>query len=210
MKKKFMAVFALVLAVALTSYSVSGTYAKYTSTIESSDSARVAKWGIGKQMTVDLFSDSYDSDAVKSSEKVIAPGTKGVYTFAIKDAGAPEVAYKLDVAIDGDESKDESEKLQFWTGDATTYDQAIEQGGKQYANFEALKANFGTDLSIAQVLPTDSLSEKLGTIKLHWEWKFDSEDDPGDTEKGNEAAEGTEKKAVIKVKVTATQLDTVS
>lgn len=44
MKKKTMAVGGLLLAVAMTGYSVAGTYAKYTSSIDLTDEARVAKW----------------------------------------------------------------------------------------------------------------------------------------------------------------------
>ena len=205
MKKKMIALFALFAAVAVTASSESGTYAKYVTEATGSDEARVAKWGIGKTMTVDLFKSSYDNNAVyHKSEKLVAPGTTGVYTFQINDEAAPEVAYKLDVAID-EGSQDETGKLRFWTGDATSYEEALSSGGKQYANFDALKSNFGTDLSIAKVLPTDTLADRLGTVKLHWEWQFDSSDDTNDTTKGDA---GTAK-VTIKVKVTATQLDTV-
>lgn len=44
MKKRTMAVGGLLLAVAMTGYSVAGTYAKYTSSIDLTDEARVAKW----------------------------------------------------------------------------------------------------------------------------------------------------------------------
>ena len=44
MKKRTMAVGGLLMAVAMTSYSVAGTYAKYTSKIDLTDDARVAKW----------------------------------------------------------------------------------------------------------------------------------------------------------------------
>ena len=54
MKKKMIALFALFAAVAVTASSVSGTYAKYVTEATGSDEARVAKWGIGKTMTVEL------------------------------------------------------------------------------------------------------------------------------------------------------------
>ena len=46
MKKRTMAVGGLLLAVAMTSYSVAGTYAKYTSKIDLADEARIAKWDL--------------------------------------------------------------------------------------------------------------------------------------------------------------------
>ena len=65
MNKKLLGVGALALAVALTSASVSGTYAKYISESKASDSARIAKWNIdfSKNTTfkesIDLFKDSF-------------------------------------------------------------------------------------------------------------------------------------------------------
>ena len=56
---KMLAIAALLVAVAVTSYSVSGTYAKYTTSKTYADSARVAKWGIGMTNEVDLFYSDY-------------------------------------------------------------------------------------------------------------------------------------------------------
>ena len=53
----------LLLAVVISGYSVSGTYAKYTSSIDLSDEARVAKWQIKMDQDtmneLNLFEDSY-------------------------------------------------------------------------------------------------------------------------------------------------------
>ena len=60
MNKKLTVLSVLVLAIAMTAYSVAGTYAKYTTTQNGgSDSARVAKWKINELTAVDLFSASY-------------------------------------------------------------------------------------------------------------------------------------------------------
>ena len=76
----------LFIAVMLTTSIISGTLAKYTASADSTDTARVAKWGLGVQTfsIEDLFSDVYDGDAmtgnsVESSndDDVIAPGTTG-------------------------------------------------------------------------------------------------------------------------------------
>lgn len=116
MKKNLM-LGALVAAVAITSYSVSGTYAKYTSQIDITDEARVAKWefkalnndGSVVSGDVDLFADSYYlDDATKlyvkslNGDSVVAPGTKGTYTFKL--SGDMEVRYGLsfDVNVDND------------------------------------------------------------------------------------------------------------
>lgn len=113
MKKKTMAFGGLLAAVAMTGYSVAGTYAKYISAFDLADEARVAKWDFnvtGKDNVItnklDLFSDSYylnDNNLyVKSlnGEKVIAPGTKGEYTFKL--VGTSEVRYMLNFDIEAE------------------------------------------------------------------------------------------------------------
>ena len=51
---------ALLVAVLLTTCAISGTFAKYVSSAETSDTARVAKWGWGTtSIAIDLFDDTY-------------------------------------------------------------------------------------------------------------------------------------------------------
>lgn len=112
MKKRTMAVGGLLLAVAMTGYSVAGTYAKYVSQIDLTDEVRIAKWDItainteGEVInTLDLFADSYSLNDkgvyVKSvdGDNVLAPGTKGEYQ--VNFAGDMEVRYMLDIALEG-------------------------------------------------------------------------------------------------------------
>lgn len=116
---KKMSMFALLLAAVLvTSYSVSGTYAKYTSTYTASDSARVAKWQFSvndKNMTeeefvFDLFNTIKDEDgsvegnigAANGTDTIIAPGTKG--SFEIKIANGSEVDAKYGITFSMTES----------------------------------------------------------------------------------------------------------
>ena len=71
---------------------VSGTWAKYTSKVQGSDTARVAKWSFNyngaalnsETITIDLFKDNYDGTVV-AANKVVAPGTKGKTKFEIKN-----------------------------------------------------------------------------------------------------------------------------
>ena len=90
-KNKMMrAASALLVAVLLTTSVISGTFAKYTTSDEGSDTARVAKWGVtvlAKDLT--MFDTQYAKDdtsatligdySVKSgdTDKVLAPGTTG-------------------------------------------------------------------------------------------------------------------------------------
>lgn len=109
----------LCILVLLTTSIVSGTFAKYTTTGSSTDTARVAKWGV--TVTTDanpLFKASYDvadadthEDAVATTpsetvyisqsvtsangtDTLVAPGTSGTIT-AVNVSGTPEVAVEV-------------------------------------------------------------------------------------------------------------------
>ena len=110
----------LMIATMLSTSIVSGTYAKYVTSDNAEDSARVAKFGVTVTASGSLFDKTYMSVGggntpggttantgdttltVESSNanNLVAPGTKndnGI-TFAI--AGTPEVDVKLDVVVD--------------------------------------------------------------------------------------------------------------
>lgn len=111
----------LLIATMLTSSIVSGTYAKYVTSDEAKDTARVAKFGVTVTASGSLFDTTYkavsggntpggknatDSEdgttlTVESSntDKLVAPGTKNDegLTFAI--AGTPEVDVKVNIEV---------------------------------------------------------------------------------------------------------------
>lgn len=121
MKKNFMmrAASALLVAVLLSTCTISGTFAKYVTTASGSDQARVAKWGVTATVSGHLFSDSYkdqettyvvDEDvatitvqAKNKDEKVVAPGTNSSTTpgdqFTIVLTGQPEVDVAVSMSI---------------------------------------------------------------------------------------------------------------
>ncbi len=115
----------LLIATMLTSSIVSGTYAKYVTSDEAEDTARVAKFGVTVTASGSLFDTTYkaatdntpggenatdsedgttltveSSGAINGISNVVAPGTKNNegLTFAI--TGTPEVDVKLDVVVD--------------------------------------------------------------------------------------------------------------
>lgn len=216
MKKKMTVLAVLFLSVAVSFYSVAGTYAKYTSNTTITDSARVAKWGIefkdsadsvltaGSENTVDLFAASYltestedaaDATDVLSSngDKVVAPGTRGSYTFKL--TGTPEtnftLAYDTTGSTIGDNLKNE---LLFWIDD--------EEEASAY-NFDTLLTHLAA-LSTGDVYKSGDLAA-TGTKQTHtinWKWVFSDGDDASDTTLGNAATPET---VTLKVKVTATQ-----
>lgn len=101
MNKKFMTLVGLLMAVTITSYSVSGTYAKYTEVVTGTADAKIAKWDIkfndasvtddGK-FTFDLFKTVNDDEntilnqSADGATKIIAPGTSGEFVINIKNA----------------------------------------------------------------------------------------------------------------------------
>lgn len=118
-KNKMMRIASVLLVMTLISTcAISGTFAKYVTKAEGSDSARVAKWGVlltlegadsvfAKEYELsadhqDENADAYDGLAVKSDVKVVAPGTTSEEAGAsVKGsiAGTPEVATHYEIKI---------------------------------------------------------------------------------------------------------------
>lgn len=122
MKKNKMMRIASILMVAtlITTCAISGTFAKYVTTAEGKDTARVAKWGIVLGMqSEDLFADKYATDdttykgeysvvadpdnnvVITDVKDLVAPGTKSVKAATATVFGTPEVATRYSLTIDG-------------------------------------------------------------------------------------------------------------
>jgi len=103
----------MLIAVLLSTCTISGTFAKYVTTESAEDQARVAKFGVVLQADGKLFGDKYGNGAnsvpttddtiailsVKADGNAVAPGTQnndGLY-FAV--TGQPEVRTELNVTI---------------------------------------------------------------------------------------------------------------
>ena len=113
---KKMSIFALLLAaVVATSYSVSGTYAKYTTTFQSStDQARVAQWAFKveegtvetKTFEFNLFNTvtNVDGSAEENLDKtdgtIIAPGTAGSFTLDLANTSEVDATYTIDYTVE--------------------------------------------------------------------------------------------------------------
>lgn len=201
MKKKMSILAALVLAVIVTGYSVSGTYAKYTSTFNgTSDTARVAKWafkvgdladssaaGASNTFTFNLFDTIKDTDgsveadvASKNTDKVIAPGTQGEFTIALQNLSEVTAMYGIDYTVvnDGNIPIEFSNDGSTWSNDITDVT-ASETTTK-------LAMNAGSDTEV--------------TIK--WRWAFDG-NDTTDTDLGKVGLATVQ----VKADVTVTQVD---
>ena len=113
-KNKAMRFASGLLAVALlTTCAVSGTFAKYVTTTEGADSARVAKWGVEvTTSTKSLFASSYTTTDTSASsiansvqvansgtDLLVAPGTSTANSLTFSITGKPEVAVKVDPVL---------------------------------------------------------------------------------------------------------------
>ncbi len=215
MKKKVMILGALLLAVVVTGYSVSGTYAKYVTALDSfTDSARVAKWGVKANtptMTeVNLFSNNYtDAAAV---EDIVAPGTSGSYSFQVQynDAGGagdatPEVDYKIVLNATGSDTvKDTTTASRIkYSLDDDNYDLTLAQLLEEINGLSTDKITAGT--SIKSALTSDDSLKSTHTIK--WTWPFETTGDRA-TQDGYDTNLGDEeeaKKVEIKVSISVVQ-----
>lgn len=189
---KMLVISALLVAVAVTSYAVSGTYAKYTSNVTNSDSARVAKWGIGITNEVNIFTSDYTDVKSADGKDVVAPGTAGSYTFTL--TGAPETNYTLSVDIT-DNSTDAIPQLVY------TLDYDEDTNNVTYATLAQLEEAIEAIYSPTKVYAANTNSASTHTIG--WYWAFDG-DDAADTNLGNAAELANVK---LEVSITATQTE---
>ena len=201
MKKNKMMRTAAVLGVAalLTTSALSGTLAKYTTSTESTDNARVAVWGFNKDanVTLDLFDSSYknasDVETVKANVKkdesngdnLIAPGTTKTGTFSIINASttAPEVKYKFTVSVNGSSIDDSIKKNKniVWkldNGNEGTWDalmtDILKLSGKDDVNYSDSTDSASIDYEPNKI-PNNFATGKTHTIS--WEWKFNETND---------------------------------
>ena len=206
----------LLVAVLLSTCAISGTYAKYVTSSNAGDSARVAKWGVTFTAQSDLFQTSYTTDdtdytgmslSVKSSDtkNVVAPGTAGTgYSFATN--GTPEVSYRVTFATTKDTTPEtvflgSSDKyypvvftLKFNNSAVTISTQAISDVLAAVAN-----CTYYFDVNDAKYyVSTDgganwgAAQDDAPALELSWAWDFDDNgagtNDVKDTALGNLAA----------------------
>lgn len=220
-KTKLMRAALLLLVLTLiTSCFVGGTFAKYTTSANGTDSARVANWGF-KPTTIDLsnlFTKTYDN--VLGTEDVIAPGTSNSVQFGFTYGGAttaPEVAYTFTVSTAGStcapsiqENKNIQWKLDDVIAPATDSGAAAGSWEALLAAIEALDGNKLENKYAPGELPEAFKTAGANTHTVAWQWAFDESSngatnlDDKDTEMGNANPLAT---VTLKITVSATQID---
>ena len=200
----------LLVAVLLSTCAISGTFAKYATTVNNADSARVAAWGFGNSTTIsfELFSESYDTGKVQSKDagvNVIAPGTTQTEMVTLNYAntsgkGAPEVAYTIDINVVSAETSIganiESNQNIVWSFNGQQFDHSGDTSSweKMLSAIEAYHENVS-----ANALPTISNTG----ISISWEWIWNENAIP-DTNLGD--APSLES-VNLKIEIVAQQVD---
>lgn len=182
MKKKMGLLGGLLMAVVVTGYSVAGTYAKYTSSLDFADEARVATWGFKlngktpeevKEMNIDLFQDSYEItkdsgnyDVVSKvkGQKVVAPGTRGEYTFNVTGTAETNYVVAFNATIVNTIKTADYNPIFFRLNDGN------------WMNADEFETYLNTTIT-ADTNKVYAANEELDeTYKIEWMWAFDKDD----------------------------------
>lgn len=223
--------------VLITSCFVGGTFAKYVTSGEAGDNARVAKWGVSitAHDTGDVFAKEYDAIAGQDNTviaggeyKVIAPGTKKDNAALVTLSGKPEVSVQVTYnaehfSLTGNWIGDENNtfycpliiKVTGKVGDAVKTETINCVEKTSAAEVETAVKNAVAACS-ATYGPNTDLSTVAGDgLKISWEWPFEGtanqgQTDAKDTYLGNQAATATGldiPSIHIPVTATVTQID---
>ena len=186
---------------------VSGTYAKYTSSVTASDTATVAKWSIEVNDTeiatnspatvlFDLFNTIEDTAAGGGTETdvkegLIAPGTTGSFALKIENLSEVTAKYKIELT----ETNDNDIPIEYRRGASGTWGSLADIGIEE----EILNKESGT-----------------ATETIYWRWAFigtesatftSSQNDGSDTALGIMAAQATAPTIKVEATITVEQVN---
>lgn len=216
---------ALLVAVLLSTCVISGTFAKYVTSANAQDSARVAKWGVVVSATAQSFAKAYDSDTTgvsfntvvsSNDDDLLAPGTEGALG-ALSITGTPEVAVTIDCNATLDLTGWVISGVEYcpvvFTVEGATYSLTGMGGSNEYASIAELELAVENAFNVLDKLTTDKViapnTNLAGTISASWAWAFSTstENDKKDTALGNLAADGNAPRIAFTCDVTVTQVD---
>ena len=223
--------------VLITSCFVGGTFAKYVTSDNAADLARVAKWGVSitAHPTGGVFAKEYDAIAGQENTvvaddgktNVVAPGTKKENAALVELSGKPEVSVKVTYSAEhfGLTGKWVDKDSNFYcpliikvtgkVGD-TVKTETIKCAEKASADDVATAVKNAVAACSATYGPNTDLSTVAGDgLKISWEWPFEGTANPGQTDEkdtylGNQAATATGLNIPaihIPVTATVTQID---
>lgn len=212
----------LLVLVLMTSSVVGGTFAKYTTSATSEDSARVAQWGFTNTSSIeldDLFVKAYDT-TVNGYADVIAPGTTKSASFQFTYDGeqaAPEVDYTFKVDTTGSEISDDIKnnpniKWALYKEGTAEADIVWDHWNVLIYNITCMSGSSGGEHTYkAGTLPAKFTAADEKYV-VAWKWDFEdttndeakAAQDAIDTAMGNAATLGEVK---LVITITATQID---
>ncbi len=201
----------------MTSAFVGSTLAKYVTSDDATDTARVAKWGVSvtAAATQDLFTKTYkapEGEAVTVSssteDDVVAPGTSGTFSnFTI--SGTPEVATKVTYTPEVTLSNNWKESAE---QDAPFYCPiVISVGGTEVAGTKNAKSAEDYKKAVEDAIAAKGAEYAVNTqvqdtLAITWAWAYEGED-VKDTYLGDQAAADNAATILIDVTATVTQVD---
>lgn len=206
---------ALLVAVLMTTCAISGTFAKYTTSADAQDSARVAKWGVtvsaaGDEAFAEKYNDAADAAGTKvvsnvSGEDVLAPGTNGTLG-GITISGTTEVMVDVEVTANLTLTGWEIAGVEYCPLVFTVGSTEIKIDGstiKTVAELEAAVEKVFTDLSKNDVAANADLAD---AVSVSWRWDYSTSDE--NDEKDTDLAElATAPTIAFECSVTVTQVD---
>ncbi|MBR6506767.1 MAG: hypothetical protein IKT37_04105 [Clostridia bacterium] len=218
----------LLVAVMLTTCVISGTFAKYVTSGNSFDSARVAKWGVAIEARGTTFATEYDTDDAlvsgvisksvisSDSSNLVAPGTTGTLAESVI-TGTPEVAVNvkyeatLDISGSWTDGSEEYFPVYFTVGGRTF---GTDDSGLGFdvtcANIAELETAVNNAIAAysANYNPNTNLSTTT-PLAVTWNWAFSTsaENDVRDTYLGNLAANDNPGIITLAIITTVTQID---
>lgn len=195
---------------------IGGTFAKYTTHDDATDTATVAKWGVtvtaeSYEVATDIGGSTQDThiSASGSADNVkVAPGSEGKLVY-VDVEGTPEVALTINhdatvVVSDGweDENGAFYFPIAFKVNNVAVTGTFDSKEAVQNALTAAIEAIGKTDAVLTEI----SAGTELGStydLTVTWSWAFDGDDD-ADTYL---ASQGTMPTFSVSVTSTATQVD---
>ena len=202
----------LLVAVLLTTCVISGTFAKYVTSEESTDEAQVAKWGvtITAPDQENLFASSYNNENVKTtaSYELVAPNTTGALAdFAI--SGSPEVAVDVTYTAELTLTNWKVEGAEYMPLVFTVNNEKYFVGKSGISDIASLID--AVEAAIGGVTANYKVGETIqDTLVVSWEWEYEKITVPGQTDKldtalGDIAANSTAPTISLTVTCTVTQ-----
>lgn len=156
----------LVLALVTTSL-VSGTLAKYVTSLDATGVVTVARWAVklnGSETTkTTMFSVSHTDENAENSK--VAPGTSGTFNLSYQTLGT-EVVHSIYITLsNADNMSTELPYLKFYADEAHTKEITL-----------------GTPVEVNAAAPIGGVAET--TMPIYWVWPFDNSNDAADTDDG--------------------------